>query len=65
MTSRGWSRIRLGCAAASAAVFALAVIVIGSLTPWTGRGVQIGGDAGLDHRSMTNTLSGAALSLHH
>jgi len=33
MTSRGWSRIRLGCAAASAAVFALAVIVIGSLTP--------------------------------
>lgn len=33
MTSRGWSRIRLGCAAASSAVFALAVIVIGSLTP--------------------------------
>jgi Protein of unknown function (DUF998) len=33
MTSRGWSRIRLGCAAASAAVFALAVIVIGSQTP--------------------------------
>jgi hypothetical protein len=33
MTSRGWSRSRLGCAAASAAVFALAVIVIGSLTP--------------------------------
>jgi Protein of unknown function (DUF998) len=33
MTSRGWSRIRLGCAAASAAVLTLAVIVIGSLTP--------------------------------
>jgi Protein of unknown function (DUF998) len=33
MASRGWSRVRLGCAAASAAVFALAVIVIGSLTP--------------------------------
>jgi hypothetical protein len=33
MISRGWSRIRLGCAAASAVVFALAVIVIGSLTP--------------------------------
>jgi hypothetical protein len=33
MTWRGWSRIRLGCVAASAAVFALAVIVIGSLTP--------------------------------
>jgi hypothetical protein len=32
MTSGGWTRIRLGCAAASAAVFALAVIVIGSLT---------------------------------
>lgn len=33
MTPGGWSRIRLGCAAASAAVFTLAVIVIGSLTP--------------------------------
>jgi Protein of unknown function (DUF998) len=29
----GWFRIRLGCAAASAAVFACAVIVLGSLTP--------------------------------
>lgn len=29
----GWFRIRLGCAAASSAVFACAVIVIGSLTP--------------------------------
>jgi hypothetical protein len=33
VTSRGWFRIRLGCAAASSAVFAFAVIVIGSLTP--------------------------------
>jgi hypothetical protein len=33
MTSRGWFRVRLGCAAASAGVFAFAVIVIGSLTP--------------------------------
>ena len=31
--SRGWFRIRLGCAAASSAVLAFAVIVIGSLTP--------------------------------
>ena len=30
---RGWFRIRLGCAAASSAVFAFAVIDIGSLTP--------------------------------
>lgn len=33
MTSRDWNRVRLGCAAASSAVFACAVIVIGSLTP--------------------------------
>jgi len=33
LTSRGWSRVRLGCAGASVAVFALAVIVIGWLTP--------------------------------
>jgi len=34
MTSGGgWSRVRLGCAATSAAVFASAVILIGSLTP--------------------------------
>jgi hypothetical protein len=33
MTPRGWFRIRLGCAAASSAVFAFAVIVIGALTP--------------------------------
>jgi Protein of unknown function (DUF998) len=33
MTSRGWFRLRLRCAAASAGVFAFAVIVIGSLTP--------------------------------
>jgi Protein of unknown function (DUF998) len=33
VTSRGWFRVRLGCAAASAGVFAFAVIVIGSLTP--------------------------------
>jgi hypothetical protein len=33
MTSRGWFRARLGCAAASAGVFALAVIVIGWMTP--------------------------------
>ncbi|MBO0837461.1 MAG: DUF998 domain-containing protein, partial [Actinobacteria bacterium] len=33
MTPDSWSRIRLGCAAASAAVFAGATIVIGSLTP--------------------------------
>jgi Protein of unknown function (DUF998) len=33
VTSRGWIRFRLGCAAASSAVFAFAVIVIGSLTP--------------------------------
>jgi hypothetical protein len=33
VTSRGWFRVRLGCAAASFAVFAFAVIVIGSLTP--------------------------------
>lgn len=33
MTSRGWFRVRLGCAAASAGVVAFAVIVIGSLTP--------------------------------
>jgi hypothetical protein len=33
MTSRRWFRIRLGCAAASSAVVALAVIVIGALTP--------------------------------
>jgi hypothetical protein len=32
MTSGGWARIRLGCAASSAVVFALAVIVIGSRT---------------------------------
>jgi hypothetical protein len=30
---RGWYRIRLGCVVASSAVFALAVIIIGSLTP--------------------------------
>lgn len=29
----GWCRVRLGCAAASAGVFAAAVIVIGSITP--------------------------------
>jgi hypothetical protein len=33
MTLHGWFRARLACAAASAGVFALAVIVIGSLTP--------------------------------
>jgi hypothetical protein len=33
VTSHGLLRIRLGCAAASAAVFALAVIIIGSMTP--------------------------------
>jgi hypothetical protein len=33
VTSRGWFRIRLGCAAASSAVFAFAVIVVGSFTP--------------------------------
>jgi hypothetical protein len=33
MPSRRWLRIQLGCAAVSAPVFALAVIVIGSLTP--------------------------------
>lgn len=33
MTSREWLRLRLGCAAASTGVFAVAVIVIGSLTP--------------------------------
>jgi Protein of unknown function (DUF998) len=33
VASRDWSRVRLGCAAASSAVFTLAVIVIGSLTP--------------------------------
>jgi hypothetical protein len=33
VTSGGWHRIRLGCVAASSAVFAVAVIVIGSLTP--------------------------------
>jgi hypothetical protein len=33
MTCRGWFRVRLGCAAASAIVFGFAVIVIGSLTP--------------------------------
>lgn len=33
MTSPEWIRVRLGCAAASAAVFASAVVVIGSLTP--------------------------------
>ena len=33
MTSRGWFRARLGCAAASAGALAAAVIVIGSLTP--------------------------------
>jgi hypothetical protein len=33
VTSRGWFHVRLGCAAASSAVFAFAVIVIGSLTP--------------------------------
>ena len=33
MAPRALSRIRLGCAAASAAVFTLAVVVIGSLTP--------------------------------
>jgi hypothetical protein len=33
MTPSGWFRVRLGCAAASAGVFAFAVIVIGSLTP--------------------------------
>lgn len=32
-TSRGWFRVRLGCMAASAGVFAFTVIVIGSLTP--------------------------------
>jgi len=32
-SSRQWPRIQLGCAAVSAPVFALAVIVIGSLTP--------------------------------
>jgi hypothetical protein len=30
---RGWYRIRLACAAASCAVFACAVVIIGSLTP--------------------------------
>jgi hypothetical protein len=33
MASCGWVRIRLACAAASFAVFALAVLVLGSLTP--------------------------------
>lgn len=33
VTPGGWPRVRLGCAAASAGLFALAVIVIGSLTP--------------------------------
>jgi Protein of unknown function (DUF998) len=33
MTPSRWFRLRLGCAAASAGVFAIAVIVIGSLTP--------------------------------
>jgi hypothetical protein len=33
MTAQRWFRIRLGCAAFSFAVFAVAVVVIGSLTP--------------------------------
>jgi hypothetical membrane protein len=33
MTSPGWIRVRLGCVAASVAVFTAAVIVIGALTP--------------------------------
>ena len=33
MTSRGWSRIRLGGTAASVGLFAVAVIVLGALTP--------------------------------
>lgn len=31
--TRGWCRVRLGCVAASTGVFAVAVLVIGSLTP--------------------------------
>lgn len=33
VTSGAWFRVRLGCVAASAGVFAVAVVVIGSLTP--------------------------------
>jgi hypothetical protein len=33
MTARQWSRIRLGCTAASVALFTGAVVVLGSLTP--------------------------------
>jgi hypothetical membrane protein len=33
LVSREWSRIRLACTAASATMFALAVIVLGALTP--------------------------------
>ena len=33
LASREWSRIRLGGVAASAALFALAVVVLGALTP--------------------------------
>jgi hypothetical protein len=33
LAAREWSRIRLGCVAASVALFALAVVVLGALTP--------------------------------
>jgi Protein of unknown function (DUF998) len=33
LAAREWSRIRLGCVAASVAMFALAVVVLGALTP--------------------------------
>lgn len=33
MTASGWLRVRLGCVAASSAAFAIAVVVLGTLTP--------------------------------
>ena len=36
LAAREWSRIRLGCTAASVALFAAAVVVLGALAPCTG-----------------------------
>jgi len=33
LAAREWSRIRLGCTAASVAMFTAAVVVLGALTP--------------------------------
>lgn len=40
MSARRWSHVRLGCTAASAAVLALAVLILGSLTPGYDQGAD-------------------------